>query len=68
MLGLGLWETPVAAAVVEGALVLAGTVLYAWRTLRVQPDRVRARLHSAGDSAGGGLLLVGSFVFGLLSS
>ncbi|WP_444960633.1 hypothetical protein [Nocardiopsis sp. M1B1] len=61
---LGLWETPVAAAVVEGALVPAGTVLYTWRMLRVQPDRVRARLHSAG----GGSLLVGSFVFGLLTS
>ncbi|WP_150254733.1 permease [Nocardiopsis deserti] len=64
MLGLGLWETPVAAAVVEGALVLAGTVLYAWRTLRDQPNRGRARLYSAGV----GLLLVGSFVFDLLAS
>jgi hypothetical protein len=64
LLGLGLWELPVAAAVVEGALVLAGTVLYAWRTLRDQPDRVRARLYSAGV----GLLLVGSFLFDLLAS
>ncbi|WDZ89211.1 hypothetical protein [Nocardiopsis sp. HUAS JQ3] len=53
-----------AAAVVEGAPVSAGTVLYAWRTLRVQPDRVRARHHSAV----GGLLLVGSFVSDLLAS
>lgn len=64
MPGLGLWETPVAAAVVEGALVPTDTVLYTWRTLRVQPDRVRARLHSAG----GGSLLVGFLVFGLLMS
>src|SRR5690606_10920137 len=42
LLGFGLWETPVAAAVVEGTLVLAGVVLYAWRTLRDQPSRGRA--------------------------
>ncbi|PSK97616.1 hypothetical protein CLV63_1074 [Murinocardiopsis flavida] len=62
LLGLGLWEAPVAAAVVEGALVLAGIVLYAWRTLRDHPDRTRALLYSAGIA----LLLAGSFVADLL--
>ncbi|WP_159945358.1 MULTISPECIES: permease [unclassified Nocardiopsis] len=64
LLGLGLWETPVAAAVVEGSLVLAGTALYARRTLRDHPDRTRAWLYSAGV----GLLLVGSFGYDLLLS
>lgn len=62
LLGLGLWETPAASAVAEGALVLAGVVLYAWRTLRDQPSRVRAWSYSAGIA----LLLVGSFVLDLL--
>ncbi|WP_017590456.1 hypothetical protein [Nocardiopsis ganjiahuensis] len=62
LLGFGLWETPVAAAAVEGALVLAGVVLYTWRTLRDQPGRGRAWGYSAGIA----LLLVGSFVFDLL--
>ncbi|WP_017599935.1 hypothetical protein [Nocardiopsis lucentensis] len=63
LLGLGLWELPVATAVVEGALVLAGAVLYTWRTFRGQLSRTRASLYSAGI----GLLLVGSFVYDLLS-
>ncbi|WP_150243787.1 permease [Nocardiopsis quinghaiensis] len=62
-LGLGLWEFPAVAAVVEGALVLAGTVLYAWRTFRDHPNRTRARLYSAGV----GLLLAGSLLFDLLA-
>ena len=62
LLGLGLWENPAAAAVVEGALVLAGVVLYTWRTLRDQPRPVRAWSYSAGIA----LLLVGSFVLDLL--
>lgn len=62
LLGLGLWEIPAAAAAVEGALVLAGTVLYAWRTLRDHPGRVRAWLYSAGV----GVLLIGSFLVDLL--
>ncbi|MEE2044728.1 permease [Nocardiopsis tropica] len=64
LLGLGLWELPAAAAAVEGALVLAGTVLYAWRTLRDHPNRTRALLYSIGT----GLLLVGSFVYDLTAS
>ena len=64
LLGLGLWELPAAAAVVEGALVLAGTVMYAWRTLRDHPNRTRAWLYSTGI----GLLLVGSFVYDLTAS
>ncbi|MFD3685949.1 permease [Nocardiopsis sp. NPDC058631] len=64
LLGLGLWESPVAAAVVEGGLVVAGTALYAWRTLRDSPDRTRAWLYSVGI----GLLLVGSFVYDLTAS
>ena len=64
LLGLGLWEFPAAAAGVEGGLVAAGTVLYAWRTLRDNPDRTRARLYSVGI----GLLLVGSFVYDLTAS
>ncbi|MFI6579007.1 permease [Nocardiopsis sp. NPDC050513] len=63
LLGLGLWELPVATGVVEGALVLAGTVLYTWRTFRDVPGRTRASLYSAGI----GLLLVGSFALDLLS-
>lgn len=62
LIGLGLWEVPVAAAVVEGALVLAGVVLYTRRTLRDQPGRGRAWGYSAGIA----LLLAGSFVFDLL--
>ncbi|GAA1118495.1 permease [Nocardiopsis composta] len=62
LLGLGLWETPAAAAVVEGALVAAGVALYAWRTLRDHLNRGRALLYSAGIA----LLLVGSFVSDLL--
>ncbi|UOE22021.1 permease [Thermobifida halotolerans] len=61
-LGLGLWEFPLLAALVEGALVVAGTVLYAWRTLRDHPRRTRAVLYSVGVA----LLLVGSFVWDLL--
>ncbi|MDE3724338.1 permease [Nocardiopsis sp. N85] len=64
LLGLGLWELPVAAAVVEGALVVAGTVLYGWRVSRDLPDRRRAWAYGAGVGA----LLVGSFVFDLLAS
>lgn len=62
LLGLGLWEIPVAAAVVEGTLVMAGVVFYTWRTLRDQPQRGRAWGYSAGIA----LLLVGSFLFDLL--
>ncbi|MFD6952291.1 permease [Nocardiopsis sp. TSRI0078] len=62
LLGLGLWESPAVAAVVEGALVLAGALLYSWRTLRDHPSRARAQLYSAGV----GLILVGSFLFDLL--
>lgn len=62
LLGLGLWETPVAAAAVEGVLVLAGVVLYAWRTLRDQPNRIRARLYCSGIT----ILLAGSFISDLL--
>ncbi|TDQ45420.1 permease [Actinorugispora endophytica] len=62
MLGLGLWETPLLAALVEGALVAAGVVLYAWRVLRGHPDRTRAVLYSAGVAA----LLAGSFISDLL--
>lgn len=64
LLGLGLWEFPAAAAVVEGALVVAGAALYTWRTFRDQPSRTRAALYSAGI----GLLLVGSFGYDLLAS
>ncbi|NYH50799.1 hypothetical protein HNR06_000388 [Nocardiopsis arvandica] len=64
LLGLGLWESPAVTAVVEGALVLAGTVLYAWRTFRDQPSRTRAWLYGAGV----GLLLVGSLLFDLLGT
>ncbi|GAA3993059.1 permease [Thermobifida alba] len=61
-LGLGLWESPLLAALVEGTLVVAGTVLYAWRTLRDHPHRTRAVLYSLGVA----LLLVGSFLWDLL--
>ncbi|MBR8744583.1 permease [Nocardiopsis sp. MG754419] len=61
--GLGLWEAPALTAVVEGALVLTGTGLYAWRTLRDEPRRVRAWCRSAAMA----LLLVGAFVFDLLA-
>jgi hypothetical protein len=64
LLGLGLWEVPVAAAVVEGALVLAGVLLYGWRTLRDLPDRRRAWAYSIGI----GVLLAGSFVFDVFAS
>jgi hypothetical protein len=64
LLGLGLWEVPAAAAVVEGALVAAGVLLYGWRTLRDLPDRRRAWAYSVGI----GVLLAGSFVFDLFAS
>jgi hypothetical protein len=63
LIGLGLWETPAAAAAVEGALVLAGVVLYTRRTLRDQPQRGRAWAYSGGIA----LLLLGSFLFDLLA-
>ncbi|MFL1381483.1 permease [Nocardiopsis protaetiae] len=64
LVGLGLWEVPVAAAVVEGALVAAGVLLYGWRTLRDLPDRRRAWAYSIGI----GVLLAGSFVFDVFAS
>ncbi|MDA8372391.1 MAG: permease [Nocardiopsaceae bacterium] len=61
LLGFGLWEHVLTAALVEGTLVVAGIALYTWRTLREHPSRVRAALYSAGIA----LLLAGSFIIDL---
>ncbi|RKS04449.1 hypothetical protein DFP74_0006 [Nocardiopsis sp. Huas11] len=62
-IGLGLWEIPLVAAALEGALVVVGAALYTWRALRDTPSRRRAWGYSAGIT----LLLVGSLVFDLTS-
>lgn len=62
LLGLGLWELPLIAGLVEGTLVVAGTVMYAWRVFRDVPSRTRAWCYSAGI----GLLLVGALVLDAL--
>jgi hypothetical protein len=68
-LGLGLWQWPTASALLELALVLAGTYLYwraAVRTAQAQGDGLVRRAHvAAGSMLASGLITLGLGVAGM---